>query len=63
MIRKLSRRPYLSLTSALLLTTALTLLGDVPRRSTTSDLGGAERFLTYVSTDKPIYRPGETVYV
>lgn len=25
-------------------------------------LGGANRYLTYVSTDKPIYRPGETVY-
>jgi len=25
-------------------------------------LGGSERYLTYVSTDKPIYRPGETVY-
>ena len=26
-------------------------------------LGGGQRFLTHVSTDKPIYRPGETVYV
>ena len=26
-------------------------------------LGGAERFLTHVSTDKPIYRAGENVYV
>lgn len=26
-------------------------------------LGGAERYLTSVSTDKPIYRAGETVYV
>ncbi len=26
-------------------------------------LGGAERFLTHVSTDKPIYKPGETAYV
>ena len=33
------------------------------RRSTTQDLGGSDRYLTYVSTDKPIYRPGETVYV
>src|SRR5262245_24850811 len=29
----------------------------------TAVLGGAERFLTHVSTDKPIYRPGEHVYV
>jgi alpha-2-macroglobulin-like protein len=27
-----------------------------------SELGGAERFLAHVSTDKPIYRIGETVY-
>jgi hypothetical protein len=26
-------------------------------------LGGADRYLTHVSTDKPIYRPGERVYV
>ncbi|HET6343312.1 MAG TPA: hypothetical protein VFH51_00215, partial [Myxococcota bacterium] len=25
-------------------------------------LGGAERYLAHVSTDKPIYRAGETVY-
>ena len=31
--------------------------------SLTERLGGAERYLTHVSTDKPIYRPGETVYV
>ncbi|MFK7996493.1 MAG: MG2 domain-containing protein [Granulosicoccus sp.] len=27
------------------------------------DLGGAQRFLAYVSTDKPIYREGENVYL
>src|SRR5215218_2821799 len=27
------------------------------------DLGGPDRYLTYVSTDKPIYRPGEKLYV
>ena len=32
-------------------------------RATTKDLGGAERYLTHVSTDKPIYRPGEKVYI
>ncbi len=26
-------------------------------------LGGENRYLTYLSTDKPIYRPGETMYV
>ena len=34
-----------------------------PERVATPDLGGAERYLTRVSTDKPMYRPGETVYV
>ncbi len=29
----------------------------------TTTLGGTERYLTHVSTDKPIYRPGEHVYV
>lgn len=28
-----------------------------------AELGGAERCLTFVSTDKPIYRPGEKLYV
>src|SRR5262245_47874699 len=27
------------------------------------DLGGAERYLTHVATDKPIYRGGEKLYV
>ncbi len=26
-------------------------------------LGGADRYLTHVSTDKPIYRAGETIYI
>jgi hypothetical protein len=26
-------------------------------------LGGGDRYLTYVSTDKPIYRPGESLFV
>src|SRR5687768_18588832 len=29
----------------------------------TETLGGADRYLTYVSTDKPMYRPGETMHV
>jgi len=32
-------------------------------RAASGDLGGAERYLTRVSTDKPMYRPGETAYV
>jgi len=30
---------------------------------TTQTLGGPDRYLTHLSTDKPIYRPGETVYM
>lgn len=34
-----------------------------PERVTTEKLGGSDRLLAFVSTDKPIYRPGETVYI
>ena len=35
----------------------------VDGRITTADLGGQQRFLTHLSTDKPIYREGETLYM
>ncbi|MCP4945822.1 MAG: A-macroglobulin complement component [Planctomycetaceae bacterium] len=34
-----------------------------PVAVTSSVLGGADRYMTYLSTDKPMYRPGETMYV
>ncbi len=34
-----------------------------PPAETSELLGGADRFLTHVSTDKPIYRPGEKLYL
>ena len=35
-----------------------------PQTSATREsLGGGDRYLTYVSTDKPIYRPGETLFM
>jgi hypothetical protein len=34
-----------------------------PAKSMTEVLGGDERYLTHVSTDKPMYRPGEKVYL
>ena len=37
--------------------------GGTGDKATTQELGGAERYLTFVSTDKPIYRAGEKVYV
>ncbi|MEO0474565.1 MAG: alpha-2-macroglobulin family protein [Planctomycetota bacterium] len=36
---------------------------DKPRKTLTETLGGDDRYLTHLSTDKPIYRGGETVYV
>ncbi|NLX13765.1 MAG: A-macroglobulin complement component [Phycisphaerales bacterium] len=43
----------------------LALLGakTLAKKATSRDLGGPERYLTHVSTDKPIYRLGELVYV
>jgi uncharacterized protein YfaS (alpha-2-macroglobulin family) len=38
-------------------------VGSVNKKVSTQDLGGPDRFLTLVSTDKPIYRAGEKVYV
>ncbi|MFN7976107.1 MAG: MG2 domain-containing protein [Acidobacteriota bacterium] len=37
--------------------------GKPPSPLTPADLGGEDRYLTYVTTDKPIYREGETVWV
>ena len=34
-----------------------------PSVASTEVLGGADRYLTHLSTDKPIYRPGEQMYV
>lgn len=39
------------------------LAGEAPRtRATSEALGGESRTLTLVGTDKPVYRPGETLY-
>ena len=34
-----------------------------PALVTSEALGGADRTLTYINTDKPMYRPGEKVYI
>ncbi|MGB0767037.1 MAG: alpha-2-macroglobulin family protein [Phycisphaeraceae bacterium] len=34
-----------------------------PKKTLTDTLGGEDRYLTHLATDKPIYRGGETVYV
>jgi hypothetical protein len=36
---------------------------DSQSKATTESLGGSARYLTMVSTDKPIYHPGEKVFV
>jgi uncharacterized protein YfaS (alpha-2-macroglobulin family) len=36
---------------------------EKPEQGLTEILGGEERYLTHLATDKPIYRGGETVYV
>jgi hypothetical protein len=36
---------------------------SAPKITSSSDLGGTDRFLSYVSTDKPIYRANEKVWV
>jgi hypothetical protein len=67
---RFSRRRLLANTSiaaTVLVSSTLILVahGDVAKSPAdlTRDLGGAERFLTFVSTDKPVYRPGERLYV
>ncbi|MBI3184512.1 MAG: A-macroglobulin complement component [Myxococcales bacterium] len=35
----------------------------VVAKATTDSLGGSERYLTFLTTDKPIFRPGERVHV
>ena len=36
---------------------------NAPVPVTADELGGSERYLAYLSTDKPVYRSGETVYL
>jgi len=58
---------FFSLTSALAVQACLDAKAGpndaVLPRASTDELGGSERYLGHVSTDKPIYRIGENVYV
>ncbi len=45
-----------------LLYATLTRAANAPVPVTADDLGGDERYLAYLSTDKPVYRSGETAY-
>lgn len=46
----------------LLLSTTLTGAANAPTTVATAKLGGADRQLAYLSTDKPVYRTGETIF-
>ncbi|NQT51013.1 A-macroglobulin complement component, partial [bacterium] len=54
---------YLLIGSAVIATVAVISAGHVAGKATTASLGGSDRYLTALSTDKPIYRPGEKVYI
>jgi hypothetical protein len=56
-------RRLVSAAAAALAVAAVLSAGIVIAKATTDSLGGAERYLTHLSTDKPIYRPGEKVYL
>src|SRR6476620_5424029 len=53
----------LGITSALTGILALIAMAKSPAVRTISPAGGGDAFLAHVSTDKPIYRAGERVYV
>ena len=53
----------LSSTQILAVTQAPSGASKLTRSSLTQKLGGVDRFSTFVSTDKPIYKAGETVYI
>lgn len=62
----LKRKNWLTISLLLaiaLLKTTLAVAANAPGVIKTEQLGGAERYLAYVTTDKPIYRVGETVYI
>lgn len=56
--------PILCMTLALILLNAtLGLAVEKPIVLTPDELGGNERYLAYTSTDKPVYREGESLYL
>lgn len=61
-ITKLFMLSALCLTSFLMIFNANAALEKGSKLVTKDDLGGEDRVLTYLSTDKPIYRGGETAY-
>jgi len=51
------------ISAVLVLYTVLASAANAPKPVTSDDLGGSDRYLAYVSTDKPVYRAGENVYL
>ena len=65
-VKTMNRRFLVSsclLTAVLITATVCDAQSRTPVTATTRVLGGADRYLTHLSTDKPIYKPGETMYV
>ncbi|OED37093.1 hypothetical protein AB833_24965 [Chromatiales bacterium (ex Bugula neritina AB1)] len=64
MILKLRLVPYVRIALAIILLSAtLGRAANAPAVVEPDELGGIERYLAYVSTDKPVYREGESVYL
>jgi len=55
--------PVAAIVLFVLVAMTLVLRGEAAPSDVSASLGGADRFLTFVSTDRPIYRPGEKLYV
>ncbi len=60
--RSVAASCWVSLISVLLYAT-LTRAAGAPEPVSADELGGADRYLAYISTDKPVYREGENVYL
>jgi len=56
-------RVHVLLATLLVLSGSMCLKHVLADKANTTSLGGPVRYLTAVSTDKPIYKPGEKVYV
>src|SRR5688572_23329266 len=59
----ISRRTVLCTGSMALATSLIARAEDKQPAAPAINLGGPDRYLTHVATDKPIYRPNEKLYV
>ncbi|HYH95046.1 MG2 domain-containing protein [Hyalangium sp.] len=61
MLAELTPRTLVAILTVVGLAVPVTVQQVLVTKADTSSLGGPNRYLTYVSTDKPLYRPGEQV--